>query len=333
MGFTFVSRLLALLILALTAPGAFAQQVEIRFRAATQSTSQSMVRIEDIAQLSGGDPAIRRRLAKLDLEEFSQPPTPIEVNAETVRYRALLAGIPESSFHIHAKSSSVVQHWQPATINELIEQAVTEQIEANYQVGRNDFELKLVSSLDASILKSGMDVGSLTVAARLPADMPIGQRNIPLTVSDNQGSSLSLNAVCRLTVYRELAMVNSLVGRGQELNEFNVSRVRRQVSHGSVSFASYEQAIGKVAQSDIQPFTLVNQNAIRNAAVARNQPDVRRNSLINVIVRHGNLSVTLKNARANENGRVGETIALVNPITNKIIYAKLIDGGTAMIEQ
>jgi flagella basal body P-ring formation protein FlgA len=293
-----------------------------------------MVRVEDVAELSGGDPAIRHRLAMLDLEEFSQPATALEINAEMVRYRALLAGIAESKFHIAPKSSTVAQHWQATTINELIEQSLIEQIENNYSILRDDFELKLVSTLDAMVLRGGLDVATLVVTARLPSEVPIGQRNIVVTISDRQGKSLNLNAVCQMTVYRELAMVNSVVAKGQELNESNVSRVRRPVSNANVSFAAYEQALGKVAQADMQPFSLVNQSAIRNTPpVARNQPDVRRNSLINVVVRQGNLMVTLKNARANENGRIGETIALINPVSNKIIYAKLVDPGTAIIEQ
>jgi flagella basal body P-ring formation protein FlgA len=328
-----VLKLALVTLLASISSTVLAQQVDIRFRGPTVSTSRAMVRLEDIAELSGGDPAIRHKLAGLDLEEFSQGARTIEIPSETVRYRAILAGIPDSKFHIAPRTNVIVNHWQSSSINGMIEQAIAEQISSTYQIALDNFEFKLITPVEGNILRQGLDINSLTATAPLPADLPVGQRNFALVVADGSGQSINLSALGRVTVYRELAMAQGGVAKGEALNETNVSRVRRPVTNSSVAFASYEQAIGKIAQADLQPFSLIQLNSIRETPAVRKQPDVRRNSLITIIIRQGNLTVTLKNARANENGCVGETISFINPVSNKLIYAKLVDSTTAVIDQ
>lgn len=313
-----------------------AQAVEIRFRGPTVSSTREVIRLQDVADLSGGEPAIRHRLSNLDLEAFETDQVSMEISAELVRYRILLAEISDSKFHIEPATSSTVFHWRPEKINRLIEQSLSWQFAEMYRIPEEELELSLVSSLDQTLIRSAIELDSMTVQSRLPTELPIGQRMIPITVSDAQGKSLDLKAVCRITVYRNVAMILSTVAKGQELNETNIERVRRRIDSPSIRLASYEEVIGKTAQANLQAYSIVHQQAIQNPAGSQTQAmpsGVKRNAIINIIVQQGNLAVTLKNARANQNGQIGETIAFLNPVTNKIVYAKLLDANTAIIQR
>jgi flagella basal body P-ring formation protein FlgA len=322
--------------LCLVASEAFSQHVEIRFRGSELSLANELVRLQDVAELTGGDPVIRQKLANLDVESFRQDQTSIDITAEIVRYRILLAGISDSRFHIEPGSSTRVTHLRPEKINRMIEQSILWQCLEMYRVPEEELEFTLLSKLDAALLRAGLELNSINVVSELPADLPLGQRNIPITVSDAQGRSLKLNAVCRVTVFREVALVRTPVARGEALSERNIERVRRPINGSAIQLASYEEVIGKTAQTNLQAYSVVNQQAIRPRAVYQSpaaQFDVKRNAIVSLVIRQGNLYITLKNARANQNGRIGETIPFTNPATNKIIYAKIVDANTASIEQ
>jgi flagella basal body P-ring formation protein FlgA len=46
----------------------------------------------------------------------------------------------------------------------------------------------------------------------------------------------------------------------------------------------------------------------------------------------GILTVTIKNARANQDGRVGDVISFTNLDSNRVIRAKIVDENTAIVE-
>lgn len=57
---------------------------------------------------------------------------------------------------------------------------------------------------------------------------------------------------------------------------------------------------------------------------------VKRGKITTVILRNGPLTITTK-ARAKDNGRIGDTIALDNPSSGKVIYGQVIDEGLVEI--
>jgi flagella basal body P-ring formation protein FlgA len=322
-------------LILLWSPAALGLQVEIRFRRPAVSLTTDLVRLQDVAEISGGDHAIRLTIAKLDLDMFQSDQTTMEITAELVRYRILLAGISDSKFHVQPGSSTKVYHWQPNKINQLLEQLLSSQFLELYQVPADDLEIKLVSRLDEEVIRSGIDLHSVKLATVLPPELTFGQRNVPLTISDAHGNSLNINAVCRVIGYRDVARVRSPVFRGEALSEQNVERVRRPILSSSIQLASYDEVIGRKAQNDLQPQTLVNHQAVRERPWSSNQLNsivVKRNDLVNVTVSHGILFATLKNAKANANGRIGETIPFVHPITGKTIYARVLDAQSAIIQ-
>ena len=107
---------------------------------------------------------------------------------------------------------------------------------------------------------------------------------------------------------------------------------RRPIDDLQVGFASYEQAIGKTAQNDIQQFSLVKPQFVAETEPIEEKIIVKRNALMTILVRQAGLTVELHNARANDNGRVGDTIGLINPKSKVLVYAKIVNATTAIIE-
>ncbi len=327
-----VPVLLASVVSAWLPSRSWAQPVDIQLRSPHVTIAGTTIRIADIADLRGGSATVRRAIADLDLDEFTATEFAIDITSERVRYRILLAGIDDRQFSVRPGDRLVARHVAPLNASRAVELGICRQLSEVFAISEDSIDVQLLVPLDAAVQGCGLDVATLRVAAQLPAELPIGQRNIELTLSDASGHTHTLNAAVRFAVYRDLVMVKGNVSRGELLDESKIERVRRPIDNPQVRFASYDQVVGSVAQSDLQQFSLVKSHAIKSADTAVEQVEIRRNMLMNIIVRQGGLSVTLKNARARQNGRVGDTIEFINPTTQRIIRAKIIDSMTALIE-
>ena len=309
-----------------------AQQVEIQLRSPSVSCTQTTIRLGDIAELTGGDPAVRARLAELDLDEFSVDRAARQITARQIRYRAVLAGVDAAKFRLADASSIVVQFTEPIDTRRLVERAIHQRLANNFQIPEDSIEVQLLSTIDSLISRSGMDAATLTIEPKLPTEFPLGQRTLELKLSDHAGRSSTTTASVNITLYRDLVMVKENIARGELLDREKLERVRRPIDNPQVSFASYDQAIGRTAQNDIQQFSLIKAQFIAKAEPTESKIVVTRNGLVTILVRQRGLSVDLQNAKANANGRVGETIEFINPRSKAIIHAKIINATTAIIE-
>ncbi len=327
-----MTKWLVSLTLLILAPHCAAQTVEIRFRSDSIATSRKLVRIQDVAEVTGGDFHLRSRIAELDLEDFGSSQTTIQLASDQVAYRILLDGISRSAFHIEP-SNITVHQVEPGHINRMMEQLLLRDLLASYSLEESSVEWQLITSLESQVSRSGLDIATLSVQAKWPVELPVGQRAIQVTYFDSFGRSIDQSTVCKLTMFREVVRLKENVARGERIEESMIERVRRPISTSQVNLASYDQVVGKVAQSDLQPFTLVSLNAVKEKPGSPHHWDVRRNSLVDIVIKQGNLVVTLKAAKANQNGRIGDTIELINPTTRKSIQATLMDAETAVIER
>ena len=307
------------------------QEVEIKFRSPAISTQSRVIRIQDIADLTGGDPIVRQRLGALELDEFSSRQSTIEFSADRVRLRALLAGISDKKFEV-LPGSTTVRQVDSVNLKTQVERAILTQAAATYGCGEESVEVELVTPLESIVSNASLDANSLAATVRLPADLPIGVRTCELTLFDSFGNRTNTQAQIKFTIFRDLARVREFVPRGTLLTEGMVVKSRHPVENGQVAFVSYEQAVGKVAQNDIAQFSLVKSQSLGEKSNQIAPIVVKRNSLMRLVVQKGPLSVTIKNARADQDGRIGDVISFTNLDSKRVIQAKIVDEMTAIVE-
>jgi flagella basal body P-ring formation protein FlgA len=308
-----------------------AQQVEVRLRTPVVSCSHKTIRVQDVAVLSGGNSFIRQKLSGLDLDEFTADRPSIEIQSSVVRYRILMAGIDAREFVV-AGHETMVRFEAPIDGDRLVEQLLTEQLIQTFHVPDESVELQLLTTVAETLQSTGFDLGTLQVTAQFPLELPLGTRNFEVSISDDTGHFQQINVSLKIAVYRDLVMAKQNISRGEILDREKIERVRRPIDNPQVAFASYEQTVGKQAQHDIQQFSLVKAQFVRESNPGVAAFDVTRNSVVNIVIQRGPLSITLKSARANENGRIGDYLNFTNPKSGETVRAKLVDRTTAMIE-
>ena len=81
----------------------------------------SLVNLGQIARLSGGPDALRKRLEKLDVAEFKIGSTRAAVLADQVRYRLLLAGVDAGQFQVSgAGRTLILESEEPVTFRKIV---------------------------------------------------------------------------------------------------------------------------------------------------------------------------------------------------------------------
>lgn len=326
---------LAAFVLLSTLPGTgFGQQVEIRLRGPEVTVYEQTVRIGDVADLSNGNPSIRQQLSALDLHEFDQRRQPFEITRRLIRFRAMMAGIPESDWSITGPDSSNIRFSNPVNATKLFEKSFSEKLSEQFQIPVDSLDLQFLTPIEPMVQRLGLDPHSMIVSPQFPPELPLGTRSIEFFLTDHRQRTYSETVSVKIAVYRELVMAKENISRGEVIEESKLEVVRRPVDSRQVRFASFEQTVGKRATNDIQQFSLVKSQFVResNSGSSRQQFDVKRSQSLSVIIRRGSLVITLQDARALENGKIGDYIDLLNPKSKERIRAKIVDTKTALIE-
>ena len=90
-------------------------------------------------------------------------------------------------------------------------------------------------------------------------------------------------------------------------------------------FKELSYVLGRTASMPLVPDTVVQVNEIFDP------PVVLRGKTVQAIVRRGNVELTV-DARAIEDGKAGDVIRVENSDSHKILYAKVLDEKTVLVQ-
>lgn len=333
LGFTVALLLVWMLVGDWLASAAFSQQIEIELKGPTVACFDDTIHIKDIAEIRSRDAQLKRQVGELDLEEFTEFKSEIEISARLIHFRLLVAGIKQSQFAIDGPPATMAHLSKSIDPTQTIERAIHAELAAQFGIPPSSLEVTVNPQIESVLKRAGLDSGSLSIQPIFRAELPIGNRNVEAVLTDGTGKSFTTNVSAKIAVYRDLVIAKQNISRGELLSEDKIEKVRRPVDNSQVRFASFEQAVGKTARSDIQQFALLKTQSVSNAKLnTSSQPMVRRKDRLNVVIRKGPISLTLTGAVAEENGNPGDYIDLTNPKSKERIRARIVNAGTAVIE-
>ncbi len=294
---------------------AYGQQLEIELKSPSVNCFDDTIHINDVAEIRTSDSRLRKQVGKLDLDSFTDKQKQVEISDRLIHYRLLVAGLNPSQFRIVGGPRTIASFSEPINASQAIEHAIQRKLAAQFQLPPDSLEVSVNHEIESALQRTELDLTTLIVEPDFPAELPIGNRNIEVVLSDKTGNSLATKVSAKIAVYRDLVIAKQNISRGELLSEDKIERVRRPVDTQQVRFASFEQAVGHTAQSDIQQFALLKTQFISSSNPSGQNPSylVKRNDRLNIVINRGRISITLKDARAMENGRVGDYIEFINP--------------------
>lgn len=293
------------------------------------SCTDNVVTVGHIANVKCSDNKLAEKLALLDLDQFTQPESTLTVTREQIRIRLTLAGMATEDITILGTKQVSVQQTKALDVSSVIETTLRDRLSDRYQIAPTDLVVT-VDTKSSVFNRPNVLPASLNITQTMPAELPLGRKSIAVRLTDANQQTLDARLNVRIAIVRDLVIARKPIRKGEIMTAENIERVRRPIDNRRVRFASFEQIVGKQSRANVSQYDLIKSVAAQEF-VAKKQAVIKKNALVNVIVRRGALEVVLKGARAIDAGNPGDQIALLNPHTREQIVARIIDGSTAEV--
>jgi len=340
---------------------AFAQEgrppVRLKVSNSVVAIPDSIIHLHQIAEIECEQVGVANRIGAIDIDEFSSTENELSISSGQLGIRLRLAGYRPSDFEIVGPSSvKVVKANHVSAGNARPADLRARHLTALKPAGVKAFEAEkyLADMLRRNLLKEYSITDSdlhvvVEQVTNFPTDiaawdslkiLPIGRAELPLGNQQFTGmidakakSEVVFRVRAKVSVYRDFAVAKEDIPAGTELTFRNLKSERRLVSKRTTSgsFLTYVNALGKTTNKDLEKYALLKPSSVSRIK-ASERILIKRNTLINVIARSGNLSVGFKNVKALTNGALGEKIEFIHPRTKKKSTARVVNTDSAVIE-
>ncbi len=321
--------------------------VELR---ADVSVSNPLVLVRDIAMLRGGTTAERQAIGSLDLVLLNAATPEIRISRRLIEVRLLVAGMASDSAEfsgadaVHVVAQNIVQaagaDQQAATVLEqspaaasgitdgFIEQEL-EQVCSQYLAEEiENIEVHLSQPIAAQSLR-GLEEGAIEFQIVPGQNITPGTNSTTIQFWRDGELIKSSSVRFDIVVNRSVLVLNRFVPRGTAITPDVVTEQDRPVSEADL-LSSLQDIIGTEAQRDLAAGTVLKGNMLRVPRQAAIPPAVRSRDLVYVTYSKGGLNLSLADAVAMQEGRVGDLIRVMNPTSRNVFAAVVV--GTGHVE-
>lgn len=350
------SRMIIGVTIPTNADGAFGRTV-VTLRSVVRVDSP-VLRIEDVAEVTGGDPKLRDRLAALDLEDAPARGEEIEITPPQLEFRLRLAGIDvrqvsirgsavriakgvagasaeekalksaaDSRSHAHRFSAKpALANGSSATeskIERVVLEAAKKVIQPRLSWPEEDLVIQLAQPLPRELRDSVAVEGASCWAELRTAGMPSGR--VPLRVSVEAPGQRTLECPVQFDVrhFDSVVVASKAISQGQSVTAADLV-VDRQDTTQLVSYLSSPTAlIGLKAKRNIAAGQLVRPTDADAETRSTQPPLVKRRDRVKVVARSGVLNVSIA-GESLQDGRAGDVIKVRNVDSNTTVHGRVV---------
>jgi flagella basal body P-ring formation protein FlgA len=331
---------------------AVADGVVIELRADV-SVSSPLVLVRDIATLRGGSPAERAAIGALDLVLLNAATPETNVSRRLIEVRMLVAGMPledailTGADAVHVVAQNILQASGATEPSADGTDTQTSPASSRITDGMIEQELEAVCSQYLGDEVENIDVHlSHPVAAvtlrgleehAIEFQIVPGQNIAPgpnsTMIQFWQDGELVKSATVRfdVVVHRTVLVLNRFVPRGTALTADMFPEQVRPVNETGL-LASAQDAVGTEAQRDLPAGTVLKGNLLRRARQAPIPPAVRTRDLVFVTYSKGGLHLSMPDAVAMQEGRIGDQIRVMNPASRNVFTAVVVGPGRVEVQ-
>jgi flagella basal body P-ring formation protein FlgA len=285
------------------------------------SINDTVIRVDDVAGLTGGDGRCRERIGRVVLGEAAPAGFTRFMNTDeavaVVRRMcpdAPIAGV-KSGQRIQVRTRG--REWRIADFADTIQTSLRDSI--RWPAG--DY----VISLDSMAAHWKILDKPFTISVGgLKSGHPRGMIRLELTVS--QGPRLKrIPFAALISVSTPVVVMRRTIGVDSIIGPADVDMVRREITHFAYEpFFDPREAIGKSATRTIQAGLILHANLLKR------QPIVCKGDCLDVTVKRGAVRVSVT-ARARASGAKGDRIFVENIVSHKLIQVIIEDAGKAIL--
>ncbi len=322
------------------------------------ATGEEIVFLQDVATIKGGSREMRSQLEQIDLWEFkgtgSEEAT---ITRALIRTRLLLADFPDESFEIVGEEEAVVRHGpniqtasaqrtsplsarsrprtsprspSPTPLSDVeLERLLHEGIAESLQLDPEDVRVRLAQACLPRSLPKEL-VGKVGVMEPMLPTRPLpGRVTVGVRVLVDQKVVANVQTQVDLAIRRTLLVAAADLPRGAKLSDADLEEhavwLTRAEPHPRRS-----DAIDATLNRDVfqgQPLKM--SDLVRRGVGGSGDTSVvvKNRDKVQMTARKGGLVVVVRNAEAQQQGRVGDWISVRNTSSGKIVSARVVGPG------
>lgn len=323
-----------------------------------------VVRVGDIASVSGGEPQLREQLKRLDLEDALLQGESVTITPSQIEFRLRVAGVPLDNLSIRGSAVRVTSNRFPATgevsvVSDtssepgivklappeieippaLVEEGPLERelLEAAKRCilrklpwSAEDVEIRLAQPLPAEIRQIRSTVGYECLAELRNPGAAIGRVHIRLVAQGVQKQTVDLITIFEVRHYDTVVLTTRPLERGHKLTAADLYTDRQDVTDLADYSCRTADIIGMTTKRAMRPLTPLRQIDIEAAAQPSSMILVKRRDLVRIVGRLGAVSV-IASGEALQEGRLGDVIHLRNTDSNTNVQGRVTAPGEVEI--
>ena len=283
-----------------------------------------VVHLKDIAQIHGSDAGLGEVVSGLDVGELTAERSREKVSRETIDIRLRLAGLSPRDYILsgaaEAGVSAATFTWDDASVLHELRQPLAQRL----AVDGGELEVRLtrpLTPLPPAIIANPR----LTILPQLPDTVRAGPLNVRVGIYEDQQLVYTALVAIDARIFRDVYVATRPLPRGATLSEANVAKQRLPLN-AQISAQAAAETLGRLTSSTLATgdIVLTRHLAQPHPSTAADPYLIRARDTITVIASRGSLRVTLHDAEAMEQGRLGDTIRVRNPRSRQILRGKVV---------
>lgn len=339
----------AWLWVALASGFAFAEAVVVELRPDV-TVNAPLVLVRDIATLHRGTPAQREAIGSLDLVLLNTETPETHISQRLIEVRLLVAGMqPEEAIFIGAESVHVISRdvvqaaaasespaaeANPVATSQITDQLIEHELEeacGQFLAGGIESVEVHLSQPVASTALRGLEQDEITFQIVTGQNIAPGANSA--TIQFWRGGELvkAISVRFDLIVNCNVVLLNRFVPRGTAVTADMLSEQVRPVSEAGL-LASTQDVVGTETLRDLQAGTVLKGNMLRVARQTQAPVAIRARDLVYVTYNQGGLSLSMADAVAMQEGRVGDMIRIMNPTSRNVFAAVVVGPGHVEVQ-
>ena len=326
-----IAGLLVVITVMSVSPPLCADELTISLRETPQSVSGKRITIGDVAELTGSTTWQRRRIADLDLDTLQGNASVCRVTRRHIELRVLVDGYRRSQFQVIGPDEVAVRCVSGGDLREKLEQLFVAEIARQFGLDPQAIAVRIVNEQQVEAAESELSSADFSAAVVFQSQLPIGKSHIQVEFEEPDGKRFLERFETQVLISMDVAVSTRKIPRGTTVDQ-QMFRVIRRPILSKIDFAEPSHVIGRVAKRDISSNDVVLDSHLADPRINQ-KPIINRYELLDVIVDLGQSQIRLKNAKALSAGNVGESITVLNTLSNKQFRAKVVAANLAIVPQ
>lgn len=324
-----------------------AGQIVIALRSRVQVEAR-VIRLTDVAQVTGGDAELRERVKALDLEDALKPGESLSITPTQVEFRLRLAGINVEGVSIRGTSIRVTARGtNSARGTATLASAVRTTANSARAASRD------VSSLEGAILKAAeecvvaklpwkADAVEIRLAQPLVRDVSpienasgyechaelrtagpaVGRVQVRVVAEAPNKPSFDVQVFLDVRHFDNVVLTTTTLERGRTISTADVYVDRQDVTELTDYCSHVDQLIGATTKRSVRSLLPLRKGDVEPIERSANSILIKRRDRVKMIAKAGAVHVTVT-GEALQEGRAGETIRLRNVDSNATVQGRV----------